>query len=513
MVNIEEKLTQIKLMVDQGKYFVINRARQYGKTTTLGCLVDVLKKEYIVVSLDFQKLSYADFADEKRFSVSFVKLFLRAIKNRRDVIKSLDDNIVESLQKSVDMGTLETLGQMFDFFSEICETADKPIVLMIDEVDSASNNQIFMDFLAQLRGYYLDYDQIATFHSVILAGVYDIRNLKLKIRPEEEHRFNSPWNIAESFDIDMSFSSDGIAGMLSDYEEDHQTGMNVTQMAGYIYDYTSGYPFLISYICKILDGMLTLDKKQEFEIWSKRGIAEAVGIILRERSTLFDSLKRQLDEHQEMCDMLRNMLFQGNRYSYNLYNEAINLGSMFGYMKNCNGSVAVSNRIFEMWLYNLFLSEDELEDVMYDEAQSSYNQFIKNGSLDMELVLQKFVAHYTDIYGQNDEKFLEKYGRKLFLLYLKPIINGIGHYYIESETRDRDRTDVIIDYLGQQFVVEMKIWRGAKYYAEGKRQLADYLNQYHLEKGYLLIFSFNKNKSIGVKRIEYEDKLIVEAMV
>lgn len=26
---------------------------------------------------------------------------------------------------------------------------------MIDEVDSASNNQVFIDFLAQLRGYYL----------------------------------------------------------------------------------------------------------------------------------------------------------------------------------------------------------------------------------------------------------------------------------------------------------------------------------------------------------------------
>ena len=27
-------------------------------------------------------------------------------------------------------------------------------------------------------------------------------------------------------------------------------------------------------------------------------------------------------------------------------------------------------------------------------------------------------------------------------------------------TRDLTRTDVIIDYLGQQYVVELKIWRG-----------------------------------------------------
>lgn len=34
MVNIDSKLAQIKQLVDEKKYFVINRARQYGKTTT-----------------------------------------------------------------------------------------------------------------------------------------------------------------------------------------------------------------------------------------------------------------------------------------------------------------------------------------------------------------------------------------------------------------------------------------------------------------------------------------------
>ena len=42
---------------------------------------------------------------------------------------------------------------------------------MIDEADSAANNQVFLEFLAQLRGYYLNRDQKPTFHSVILAGV------------------------------------------------------------------------------------------------------------------------------------------------------------------------------------------------------------------------------------------------------------------------------------------------------------------------------------------------------
>lgn len=69
---------------------------------------------------------------------------------------------------------------------------EKSIVFLIDEVDSASNNQVFIDFLAQLRSYYIHRDEQAAFQSVILVGVYDIKNLKLKIRQDAEHQYNSP---------------------------------------------------------------------------------------------------------------------------------------------------------------------------------------------------------------------------------------------------------------------------------------------------------------------------------
>lgn len=131
----------------------------------------------------------------------------------------------------------------------------------------------------------------------------------------------------------------------------------------------------------------------------------------------------------------------------------------------------------------------------------------------MDIVLEKFVEYFTDIYSENDEKFVETYGRKFFLLYLKPIINGTGNYYLEAQTRDASRTDVIVDYLGEQFVVEMKIWRGNEYNERGERQLTEYLDYYHLDKGYLLSFNFNKKKETGVKELRVGDKVIVEAVV
>lgn len=99
------------------------------------------------------------------------------------------------------------------------------------------------------------------------------------------------------------------------------------------------------------------------------------------------------------------------------------------------------------------------------------------------------------------------------MLYLRPIINGAGNYYIESRTRNNERTDMVIDYQGEQFIVELKIWHGNAYNTRGEKQLSDYLDYYHLKKGYMLSFNFNKNKQTGVKKIRLGEKTLIEAVV
>lgn len=72
---------------------------------------------------------------------------------------------------------------------------------------------------------------------------------------------------------------------------------------------------------------------------------------------------------------------------------------------------------------------------------------------------------------------------------------------------------MIVDYAGRQYVIELKIWRGDEYNKRGEKQLAEYLEYYHLKKGYLLSFNFNKNKKTGLKEIEVNNKKIVEVVV
>lgn len=84
---------------------------------------------------------------------------------------------------------------------------------------------------------------------------------------------------------------------------------------------------------------------------------------------------------------------------------------------------------------------------------------------------------------------------------------------MEAQTRDQRRTDVIVDYHSEQFILEMKLWHGEEYNTRGEKQLLEYLDYYHIQKGYMLSFNFNKKKQIGVKTIQVEGKTIVEAVV
>ena len=349
---------------------------------------------------------------------------------------------------------------------------------------------------------------------MILAGVTDIGHLQSRIRDEDQHKVNSPWNIAADFNVDMSLSEAGIKGMLDDYEGDHHTGMDTAYMAKAIHDYTSGYPFLVSRLCQLIDKDVSVELGSLSKAWTRTGLDEAVKMILSEKNTLFQSITGKLLNYPDLKDSVRMILMEGARISYNALQDSVDQLHMYGLIRNENNSIRISNRIFETLLYNLFLSDEELKNNdIYKEGERAKNMFVRDGKLDMRLIMERFIATYTEVCGPLTDKFKEKDGRELFLLYLKPIINGTGNYYIEAETRDQTRTDVIVDYLGQQYIIELKIWRGERYNVEGEKQISEYLNYYELNTGYMLSFNFNKKKEQGVKRVQVGDKVLFEGVV
>ena len=121
MVDISGRLREIKKLIDEGKYFMINRARQYGKTTTLLALSRYLQKEYYVVLMDFQTFGSADFGTEQQFAHSFADAFLRMIRrNINENVKNTEDALNSLKQSMGESRNVFTLRRLFEHLGEIC---------------------------------------------------------------------------------------------------------------------------------------------------------------------------------------------------------------------------------------------------------------------------------------------------------------------------------------------------------------------------------------------------------
>ncbi|MBP5707027.1 MAG: AAA family ATPase, partial [Spirochaetales bacterium] len=378
MVDITQRVAEIRKMVDRGEYFCINRGRQYGKTTTIQFLTDELQKDYTVFSISFEG---AESPFESLLKIA--KYVFSLISDDADRLSPKARKFLEKVNSDGLFSFKLSEKNIGEAIENLCELNDRKIVIIIDEVDQAGNYESFIKFLGLLRDKYLKRDKYPTFHSVILAGVYDIKNLKLKMRPDDAHQYNSPWNIASEFKVNMDLMPDGICGMLEEYEADHHTGMDCRKMAQLLYDYTSGYPFLVSRLCKIIDE--DLDRR-----WNDEGFLDAVKHLLNEQNTLFDDMRKKLDDFTGLRDMLTQMLYEGRAFTFNAYDKTINLAAMFNFVKrNEAGQVQVFNRIFEVWFYNLFVNEMQLQPSGEVIAEGSKDKpdFIHNGRLNMTAVL------------------------------------------------------------------------------------------------------------------------------
>ena len=497
MVDITDKIEQVKKLIEDNEYFVINRPRQYGKTTMLSALKRELLNKYLVISISFEKFGDIAFSDEEIFCKKFLKNCARAIR-------LIDRNNSNKLfEYSKDVTDLDTLS---DYISEFIEECDREVILIIDEVDKSSDNQLFINFLGILREKYLRRidDEDVSFKSVILAGVYDIKNLKLKLRPDEEKKYNSPWNIAVPFNIDMSLSEKGIEKMLKEYKNDRNIRLNAKKSAEFIHFYTNGYPFLVSRICQIIDEDLNA-------LWNEENMIKAIKILLNEKNTLFDDLIKNIENNNDLKEYILDIIMNGARNTFNILNPIINLGVMFGYFKNEDNMVAISNRIFSQVLYNYFSSLLENNDTM--KKYNFKSDFICGNGLNVEKILIRFQQFMKEEYSSKNESFLETHGRMLFLSFLTPIINGIGFAFKEVQISEEKRLDVVITYNSNKYIIELKVWHGEEYHEKGLKQLVDYLNINNQNKGYLLVFNFNKNKEYKKEEVIVEGKKIFEVFV
>ncbi len=510
MADTSGKIESILRLIEKGKYFTISRPRQFGKTTTLALLDKQLNErdDYVVLKITFEEID-PDFYQEQGYIHELLMMMLDRLE-----FLSLAEPASFIEQHIEQVTTFPALSRFVTRFVRDMMPG-KSVVLLIDEVDKSSGSQLFLTFLRMLRNKYLKRNegQDHTFHSVILAGVHDIKTLKSEIRPDDERTYNSPWNIAADFRVDMSLAPHEIESMLEDYTREKNIKPDIPGIVEKLHYYTSGYPWLVSKLCKFIDEDIV--PQREEKNWSAGDVDTAFRMITNEgyTTTLFDSLAKNLENSRKLYDLISRIAISGASFPFNITNPVINLGLMYGILvPSEQGRCRIHNRIFEQRIYAHIMSE--MLQTKYPDVNSfGTPEFYTGESLDVRMIMQRFQAFMKEHYSGKDARFLEREGRLLFLSYLRPIINGRGFDFKEPNVAEERRMDIVITYRTQRYVIELKIWHGPKYHQKGLKQLSDYLDTYSLREGYLLIYDFNKNKEYKQEQIVFEDKRIFAVWV
>lgn len=99
MMDTSQKLKEVMAMVEEGEYFIINRPRQYGKTTTLFLLAEELTKsaDYIAIEMNFQGIDEQWHESDQ----AFAQMFLNQLQKSLEYGKPEANALVNQLEKVV----------------------------------------------------------------------------------------------------------------------------------------------------------------------------------------------------------------------------------------------------------------------------------------------------------------------------------------------------------------------------------------------------------------------------
>jgi hypothetical protein len=506
MVEASTRLQGVEQLVDQEQYFVIHAARQSGKTTyiqdlmrrlnaggkyyalycslesvqnivepehgipaILDCLVLALQKSSIPFKVDRPNIWSRIVFALRKSSMPFIydENYERGKKNRPVVILTL-------------------------FLMNLVKSLDKPLVIFFDEADCLSEDTL-ISFLRQLRSGYNSRSITPFVHSVALVGMRNIRDYKIKVRPDSDTRgLASPFNIVtEAFTL-KNFTQAEIVQLYSQHTG--ETGQVFEDDAiKLVWEQTQGQPWLVNAVAReVIVKMLHSDYTQPV---TSAMVAEAIQTIILRRDTHIDNLLERLKEER-----VRKVI------------EAIILGDTvdtdtddFYYTRDLGlirdtPDIEPANPVYAEVIIRT-LNFKFQETLRKDKSIPQLPQYLKDGRIDMNMLMSDFQQFWRENSAIWEEKFdyKETAPHLIMMAFLQRVVNG-GGQIIREMAADTGRLDLCIVYGEQKYPIEIKLHRGKKYFEKGLGQTAGYIDTLGCKEGWLAVFDRRQN-------IEWDTKI------
>lgn len=496
-INLDDILS----LIGQKKYFVLHAPRQTGKTSYLLALMEYLNKEgnyhCLYVNIEAGQAARGNVKEGIRSMLSAMA---------GNAIDYLDDSFLMDNWKEVltQNGEFTALHEMLRLW---CINSEKPVVLLIDEIDALVGDTL-ISLLRQLRSGYTKRPRFFP-QSIILCGVRDVRDYRLQSESGGDIiTGGSAFNVkAKSLRLG-AFSPEDIKTLFSQHT--NETGQEFEPgIFPLVWELTEGQPWLVNAlgfeVCFEIDEGKDREKTITTEL-----LHRAKENLIVNRETHLDQLADKLKE-----DRVRRViepLLAGTEAS-KIPPDDIDYVADLGLIRQ-KPSIHIANQIYREIIPRQLTYSTQLTIVQDSKWYTG-----DDGRLNMD----KLLTAFQDFFRKHFESWIDGFeyreaGAQLLLqAFLQRVVNSGGR--VEREYGfGRQRTDLAVIWPNkkgvQEVVIECKLRYGSleTTIKKGLEQTASYMDKCGTGEGYLLIFDrtpgmswdekiFRAEKSINDKSI------------
>lgn len=468
-VNRLEVKAAIREKIKKGRYFTLNAARQTGKTTLFREVIAELEAEgaYFGLLLDFETLRGYE-------RTEFYYWLKQEVVETWQASHPPHDRLLTWLHQ-VKLTEHNGFGQLL---RHLTAQSARRGVLIIDEFD-AIETELAEPMLAVFRKMYLK-RTVSTYHalqSIILVGV---RNIPAMLGGSQ-----SPFNIADQYEVPY-FTASETADLLSQHTT--ATGQPITsEVVEAIYRETEGQPFLVNRLGQILTRDIVPDRPEPI---APSHFEQALSNLLAENNTHFSSIVSKATPHRSV--LLPLLFYDEKRSKFRdpVTQELLMYGILRRVREGDLWLARLANPIYRKMLILTFTPANG--DLPLNG--SFRHRYLVGGVLDMAGLLDSFKAMMEEhgirlLRSKQTDRPLEIGGQYLLLSYLTAALDSIGGHVTLGAVNSAGELDLLVFYRSSRFIIETKIWYGAKRFEAGQEQLAAYLTAANLERGYIVLFS------------------------
>ena len=484
------KLEEILLLIEQKKYFILHAPRQTGKTSSMLALQEYLNQEgqYLAIYANFEIGQAARNNTEEG-----LKAILSEIKKRTSMIS----DCISSIDLPEIFRTEGVNSALNSLLTIISEKANKPVIMLIDEIDSLVGDTL-ISVLRQLRSGY-DKRPGSFPSSVVLCGVRDIKDYRIQTSGQDIITGGSAFNIkAESLRLG-NFSKEDVINLYTQHTT--ETGQKFEEACfDLVMDYTDGQPWLVNALAYEVTYTMSENRDRTITITPEM-LEIAKERLILSRQTHLDQLADKLKEDRVRRLILPMILGEEVEHNEDDANYCIDLGLV----KRVKKGLQISNLIYREVIPR------ELTEVGQDRFLSRYSPVWVNpdGSINVKTLLTLFKDFWNEnsgIWASHINGYQEAAPQLITQAFLQRVANGQG-YVSREYGLSRKRTDLMLKWQYekegqlciQNVVMELKIIHQKLNYqkvlTEALDQTAAYAKICGVREANILIFDRDKSQN------------------